>query len=168
MSKRVLLIVNLGLVVWLVGIVVTPMLAASGLPLGQKFSAFMYFFYQPVCHQITERSFWLDGFTLAVCVRCFSFYLGGFVITLIYLFKNSPRLWKISNYVLFVAPVFIDFLSEKLGFYTNFVILRLLTGFLLGIAFFQLLIVSLSTSTGSTEKNAESLRFHAKRKEQSA
>lgn len=151
-SKRVVLIVNLGLAAWLVGIVVTPMLAASDLPLGQKFSAFMYFFYKPVCHQITERSFWLDGFTLAVCIRCFSFYLGGLLITGIYLFRNKIQMWKLYNYCLLVAPAVLDFFLEKFNLYSNIVGMRFLTGLLLGIAIFHLLLVSLATAVPTSAK----------------
>jgi len=141
-NKRIVLSIILGLVVWLAGIIVTPMLLTSEWPLGQKVSAFMYFFYKPVCHQIADRSFWLDGFTLAVCVRCFSFYLGGLLVTSFYLFKDKICLWTTIRYILLVSPAFLDFLLEKLDFYTNIGWLRLLTGLLLGVAVFQLLLVS--------------------------
>jgi len=152
--RSVVLILNLGLTMWLVGIVVTPMLAASGLPLGQKIAAFMYFFYKPVCHQMPERSFWLDGFTLAVCVRCISFYLGGLFVTFIYLFKDKIHVWKLSNYCLLVAPAVLDFFWEKFNLYTNIAGIRFLTGLLLGIALFHLLLVSLTTTSPARTKGS--------------
>ena len=105
LNKRLFLIISLGLTLWIVGIIVTPLLAASEFPLGKKVAAFMYFFYKPVCHQISDRSFWLDGNTLAVCVRCFSFYLGGLLVTSIYLFKDKINMWSITNYIFFVFKI---------------------------------------------------------------
>jgi len=149
------LFINLALVVWLVGIILTPMLAGSGMLLGKKIAAFMYFFYRPVCHQLAERSFWLDGFTLAVCIRCFGFYLGGLFISLIHLFKNNVYMWRMSIYILLIAPTFLDFVFEKINLYTNLVGLRQLTGLMLGIAIFQLFLLSLSSDF--TKKRAKSL-----------
>jgi hypothetical protein len=45
------------------------------------------------------------------------------------------------------APAFLDFVLEKFNLYTNIDLLRLVTGLLLGIAVFQLLLVSLSMDT---------------------
>ena len=151
LNKRIVFSIISVLVVWLAGIVVTPMLAASEFPLGQRVATFMYFFYKPVCHQIPGRSFWLDGYTLAVCIRCFGFYMGGFFVTFRYLFKKNIYLWKTSIYILFVAPALIDFVSEKFNLYTNMTGLRLFTGLLLGIAIFHLLLVSLSTVSKTQE-----------------
>ena len=147
LHKRLVLIISLGLAVWLAGIVVTPVLASSSWSLGRKVAAFLYFFYKPVCHQIPGRSFWLDGFMLAVCVRCSFFYLGGFFICLTCLFKGKIRLWPLTTYILMTAPAFLDFVLEKFDLYTNIDLLRLVTGLLLGIAIFHLLLVSLSMDT---------------------
>lgn len=155
LRKKFVLIIGLGLLVWLAGIVVTPVLASSSWPLGRKVAAFLYFFYKPVCHQIPGRSFWLDGFTLAVCIRCSFFYLGGFFIALTCLFKGKIRLWPLSTYILMAVPAFLDFGLEKFDLYTNIELLRLVTGLLLGIAVFQLLLVSFSTST--TKQQTEML-----------
>lgn len=145
MSPRlVMLFISFGLFLWLLGIIITPILAASGIPAGQKIAAFTYFFYQPVCHQMPDRSFWLEGFTLAVCVRCFAFYLGGFLITFISLFRNKIQMWYFSIYILLVAPAVIDFVLEKSGFYTNVIDLRIFTGLSLGFAIFHLLLASVS------------------------
>jgi uncharacterized membrane protein len=155
LNKKIVLSIFSALVMWLVGIIVAPMFAASGLSLGQKIASFMYFFYKPVCHQISDRSFWLDGFAIAVCIRCFSFYFGGLFVTSIYLFKEKIHMWTMSRYILFILPALLDFLLEKMNFYTNIAGLRLFTGFLLGIAIFHLLLVSLSTD--STTQEVESL-----------
>jgi uncharacterized membrane protein len=143
LRKIIVLFINLGLGIWLIGIIITPILAASEWPLGQKVSAFMYFFYKPVCHQIADRSFGIDGFTFTVCIRCFGYYLGGLLITSLYLFKEKINMWRMTSYILCVLPAFLDFLLEKTNIYSNIGGLRLLTGLMLGIAVFQLLFVSL-------------------------
>jgi uncharacterized membrane protein len=149
LNKKIILIIGLGLFIWLVGIIVTPMLAAAGM---RKIATFAYFFYKPVCHQIAERSFLFDGFALAVCIRCFSFYLGGLSIVLYYLFQSKVRMWRILSYTLLIAPAAVDFILEKLQLYSNLEDLRIVTGFLLGIALFQMLIVSVSSPKLKTER----------------
>ena len=156
LNKKILLIIGLGLLIWLAGIIVTPMLAAAGM---RKTAAFAYFFYKPVCHQITERSFLFNGFALAVCIRCFSFYLGGLFIVLYYIFRSKVRMWPILSYILLIAPVAVDIILEKLHLYSNFEDLRIVTGFLLGIALFQLLIVSVSSPKWKQEETNTQINF---------
>ena len=139
LNKKIVVSIFSVLALWLVGIIITPILAAGGGAFGQ----FMYFLYKPVCHQMADRSFGIDGFTLAVCIRCFGFYLGGLLVTSFYLFKENIYMWRMTSYIFCVLPAFLDFLLEKINIYTNIGELRLLTGILLGIAVFQLLFVSL-------------------------
>lgn len=150
--RKVALIIIFGLGAWIAGIIITPLLAASQGILWQKMASFMYFFYQPVCHQLADRSFFLDGFTMTVCVRCFCFYLGGLLLSGIYLFKNNIQMWKLSNYGLLITPAVLDFLLEKFYLYSNITGLRLLTGLLLGLAIFHLLLVSLTTTAPTSTK----------------
>jgi uncharacterized membrane protein len=152
LQKKVSLLISCGLAIWIMGIILTPLLAAGEWTFGQKIAAFGYFFYQPVCHQIPERSFWLYGFTLPVCARCFSFYLGGLFITGYYLFKDRIQMWKLSIYTFLVFPVAIDFLLEKFDIYTNLSGLRFATGLMLGIAIFQLFVLSLFDNSTKNSK----------------
>jgi uncharacterized membrane protein len=141
-NKSVLIII-LGLSLWILGIILTPLLAASEIPALKKAASFTYFIYKPVCHQMPERSFLIDGFHFAVCIRCFAFYLGGLFISIIYLFKASAHIWKTTIYLLLGFPAVLDFLSEKFYLYSNIAGLRFITGLLFGLALFQLLLVSL-------------------------
>jgi uncharacterized membrane protein len=144
-NKKVTVATFFGLGFWIAGIIITPVLANQEEIFFQKIAAFIYFFYQPVCHQIGDRSFLIDGFTMTVCVRCFSFYLGGFFITSFYLFKDKIQMWRISTYILLALPAFLDFSIEKLSFYSNIAEIRFLTGLLFGVVLFHLLLLSLST-----------------------
>jgi uncharacterized membrane protein len=154
LNKKIVLFISLGLLVWLAGITITPVLGAAAYPFSRKLTAFAYFFYQPVCHQIPDRSFWIGDFTMTVCIRCFSFYLGGFCILLFILFRNKINRWKMSTYFLLMMPAIVDFLLEKFNLYTNFEGLRFFTGLVFGIALFHLLILSVAVRDQKTvDKN---------------
>ena len=51
------------------------LLAAPFLPI--PLAAFLYVFGSFICHQISERSFHVDGAQLQVCARCFGIYAGA-------------------------------------------------------------------------------------------
>ena len=134
-----------GLLLWLCGIFCAPLLAASADPLLLKLSSILYYFYQPTCHQLPDRSFLIDGFALTVCIRCLGIYLGGLAISMVYLFKPKTNLWPLTVYILLAAPAVLDFLIEKFVVYDPGGNIRFVSGLLLGIALFQLLILSLTT-----------------------
>jgi uncharacterized membrane protein len=46
-----------------------------------------------ICHQLPERSFFLDGRQLPVCARCTGLYLGGAAGFLGWMFAKSARGW---------------------------------------------------------------------------
>jgi len=66
---------------------VTLVLLAPWLPV--PLAGIVYLFGGRVCHQIAERSFFLDGAQLPVCARCLGTYAGA-VVPLIY--TNRARL----------------------------------------------------------------------------
>jgi len=101
--------------------------------------------YAPVCHQIPARSFQINSYPMGFCVRCFGFYLSGMVILFYYLFRQQIKIFPIYVYVLFTVPLLCDFAFEKLDFYHELILVRFLTGGLLGLSLFHLFIVSLST-----------------------
>ena len=90
-------------------VVSAPLLAASG---GLS-ASLLYESFARVCHQIAERSFHVAGHPLAVCHRCFGFYVG-FTLGLIVLPLLRPaRDWllgKPRRVLLFLAPAAIDWL----------------------------------------------------------
>ena len=90
-------------------VVAAPLTAASG----GRAASLLYEFFAPVCHQIAERSFHLAGQPLAVCHRCFGFYVG-FTLGLVVLPLVRPlRDWlleKPRRILFFLAPTAIDWL----------------------------------------------------------
>lgn len=88
-----------------------------------------------VCHQIPERSFYLEGHPFAVCARCTGLYAGFALATAAYPVVRSlrqleapPRKW------LFIAaaPLAVDFALGFFGIWANTHFSRLATGILLG------------------------------------
>ena len=73
-----------------------------------------------------------------------AFYLGGLAISLFYLFKVKIGLWPLSVYVLLAAPAVFDFFIEKIIVYDFTGSIRFISGLLLGVALFHLLILSLA------------------------
>ena len=131
------------LIVWNTGIVLAPIMAGSYLA-NSLFSKVLYFFYGPVCHQISDRSLYILNYPLAVCARCFSFYTTGLLICIFYLLKNTIVPWKYKYYIFFIIPLLLDFTLEKLGLYNDLVFIRLITGAMFGFVIFHLLIISVS------------------------
>jgi len=132
-----------GLTVWISGIILAPLLAASNLPY-QLFSKVFYFMYNTVCHQIPDRSIYILNYPLAVCARCFSFYAIGLITSLIYLNKNIIKLWEFKYYIYLLLPLLFDFTLEKIGFYNDLILIRLITGGMFGFVVIHLLVISVS------------------------
>lgn len=113
-------------------IVVAPVAAASGY---SDVARGIYGAFGTLCHQLPERSYFIDGHQFAVCSRCTGLY-AGFAFTLLLYplirpLKNlvtPPRSWL----VLAAVPLAIDFSVNLFGFWQNTHTSRLLTGALLG------------------------------------
>ena len=125
---------------WITGIIFAPMAQNGEYAIADE----IYFFYSPTCHQIAERCLKIGDATLAVCIRCSGFYFGALIITVIYLLRKKIQLWYSLIYFLLCLPAFTDFLLEKLDIYKSSQIFRGITGILLGIAIFQILIVAIN------------------------
>ena len=113
-------------------IVVAPLAAANG---HSGIAAVIYRGFSTICHQLPERSFFIDDHKLAVCSRCTGLYAGFLFTLLIYPLVRSlrrtttpPRKW------LFLAalPLLVDFSLTFFGIWENTHTSRLLTGVLLG------------------------------------
>ena len=153
-NKKYLSLISISLFIWLSGIIITPILASSNIRLLSTLSSFMYFFYQPVCHQLAERSLLVDQIPMAVCIRCFAVYLGGWLVSILYFRFNTITFWPMRKYLLFLIPALMDFIFEKVHFYSNIGLIRFGTGLLLGIVIFQLLILSTASFQNSPESKS--------------
>lgn len=113
-------------------IFVAPLAANSG---HDQLATGIYGAFAVLCHQLPERSYFIDGHKLAVCSRCTGVY-GGFVLMLVF----YPLLRSLRNaafparkWLLIAAiPLAVDFSLTFFGFWENTHTSRLLTGALLG------------------------------------
>jgi uncharacterized membrane protein len=126
------LIVTLGSLAIVSLIVGAPLALNAGHPFWGLtiYRAFSY-----VCHQIPERSFFVEGHPFAVCARCTGLYAGFTVATIAYPLVRSlrqtnapPRKWLFMA----AAPLAIDFALGFFGIWNNTHFSRFATGALLG------------------------------------
>jgi uncharacterized membrane protein len=113
-------------------IVVAPVAAAGGYN-GAAFAIYRAF--GTLCHQIPERSYFLDGHKLAVCSRCTGIYAGFAFTLLLYPLVRSLRNTATpprSLLILAALPLGVDFSLTFFGIWQNTHTSRLLTGLLLG------------------------------------
>ena len=120
--------------VWgLVSLILVAPIAAAGGHNGPAFAIYRAF--GTLCHQIPERSYFIDGHKFAVCSRCTGIYFGFAFTLLLYPLVRSLRNTATpprSLLILSVLPLAIDFSLTFFGFWENTHTSRLLTGALLG------------------------------------
>ena len=95
----------------------------------------LYMVFHAVCHQISERSFQVEGHALAVCARCMGIYAGFTLSALLYPLVRSLKIRETpARAWLFVAalPTALDFTLGVLGVWENTHLSRAMTGALLG------------------------------------
>jgi len=144
-------LVSAATVTALVALILVAPIAAAG---GHTAVAFaIYRAFGTLCHQIPERSYFIDGHKLAVCSRCTGIYAGFAFTLLLYPLLRSLRNTSTpprSLLILAALPLAIDFSLTFCGIWENTHTSRLLTGLLLGsVAVFYVMpgIVELSVRT---------------------
>ena len=98
-------------------------------------SDFLYTFFSASCHQLPERSLFLDGAKLGVCSRCTMIYFGFLLTTIIYPFvKKLSNIELPSLWILFtgVALVALDSGLEIFHVHNNTFFSREITGAIIG------------------------------------
>lgn len=113
-------------------ILVAPVAAADGYP-GLAFA--IYHGFGTLCHQLPERSYFIEGHKFAVCARCTGIYFGFAFTLLLYPLVRSLRNTATpprSVLILATLPLAIDFSLTFFGIWENTHTSRLLTGALLG------------------------------------
>ena len=91
--------------------------------------------FSPLCHQISERSFHVEGHAFAVCARCTGIYMGFAAGVIFYPLMRSlkrtdtpGRKWLL----LAAVPTLVDWSLGFFGIWANTHLSRFLTGALLG------------------------------------
>jgi uncharacterized membrane protein len=119
---------------WLAAIVVAPLAKANGLV---AVSSPLYHFFSFLCHQISDRSFHVEGEQFAVCSRCFGVYFGLLAGFVVYPFWRSiDNIEPLARVWLFLAiiPITVDWSLTFFGIWENTHLSRFLTGGILGFA----------------------------------
>lgn len=81
------------------------------------------------CQQQASRSFWLEGYPMALCARCLGTYIGFILSGLIWLI--SPRKFTLKLFLLLLVPGLGEKITEFLGWAGNNEI-RFISGIFLG------------------------------------
>ncbi len=119
---------------WCVAIVAAPMLNSLGSS-SRAVGVFLYEGFSRVCHQMDERSLYIAGGKLGVCMRCSAIYFS-FLLTLLVLpaVKAVDRLGipSVRWLCVFVIPLFVDVLLNDMGIQGSTAWSRLMTGILAG------------------------------------
>ena len=113
-------------------IVIAPLAAAGG---HNDIAFTIYRAVGPFCHQLPERSYFIEGHKLAVCARCTGIYAGFAFTLLVYPLVRSLRNTATPPRTLLILsalPLAIDFSLTFFGIWENTHTSRLLTGALLG------------------------------------
>jgi uncharacterized membrane protein len=114
---------------------IASLIVIAPLTAGSHVSNSIYRVFAALCHQLPDRSYFIDGHKLAVCSRCTGLYAGFAFTLLLYPLLRPlktiawpPREWLILSAV----PMAIDFGLTLFGIWENTHTSRLLTGLLLG------------------------------------
>ncbi len=98
-------------------------------------AATIYQVFSHLCHQLPERSFFIEGHPFAVCARCTGIYAGFAAAAVLYpLARSLANTQAPARKWLFIAavPLAIDFAIEFSGLGHNTHSSRLVTGAILG------------------------------------
>src|SRR5699024_1248458 len=125
----------------LVGILGVFTAAAGGGLFGQQQPWFLQWQHQVfagLCHQIPERSFWINGQPMAVCSRCLgiygSFALGWLGLPLLARIKKGMKLSGKQLLIFAIVINVVDFIGNLLGLWQNTLISRTVAGGAMGLA----------------------------------
>ena len=106
------------------------------------------FLYANSCHQQPDRSFWIFGYPIALCCRCYGVYFSTFMYGIFVVIRKIKLHWKIFFSILSVVLVDI-FLNLKIIDTGN--IIRFLVGILIGILFIDGLYKLLNIKNGEVK-----------------
>ncbi len=109
-----------------------PVLSGSSNVIARYLGAGIYFLLDPVCHQLPDRCIFIGRLPMALCVRCTFIYWGAF-LGLLFLYRQKRI--RLSRFLAYGALTFIaiEIVTEKIGLYANWPVLRGFSGFLLGL-----------------------------------
>jgi len=142
-------IINFHLFLFILGSISAPYLSYWG---EEGIAKYIYGFYGISCHQIPSRSFFIFNHKIAICVRCFSFYVFMLVWGLLVSLKNFRPLSRRTAFFL-ALPIMMDVLSQTLGIRESTHLFRVTTAVLLSLSISFYIYPRIKVSTGRSAKN---------------
>ncbi len=152
-GRKAIKIIFIALLVWNFIIFSAPFFVSSKSVVLQAAGTFSYFFMDPVCHQLPGRSLFLAGLPLPVCARCTFIYLGALFFFAFALLPRDFKSWPRNYYLIFALFFGAEIFFEKTALYHNFLELRIISGFLLGIVLSHLALDGLLMKGFKVKKN---------------
>ena len=144
--------------VWALLILVAPLAKANGFV---GVSSPLYHFFSYICHQISDRSFRIEGEQFAVCSRCFGVYFGlAFGFAIYPLWRNITEIEPLPRFWLFLSliQIAIDWSLTVFGIWENNHFSRFITGLILGIACATYIVPAIVEITRNLRKRSISHR----------
>ncbi len=114
-------------------IIGAPLLLSNGHP---YIGRIIYETFSRLCHQIQDRSFFVEGNPFAVCARCTGLYVGFAAGVSVYpLMRSLKNVTTPPRWLLFLAcvPIGVDFSLGFFGIWNNTHTSRFITGALLSV-----------------------------------
>lgn len=119
------------------GLVSVVVLAALGGGLFNQQVSWQHQMFSELCHQIADRSYWINGQPMAVCSRCIGIYAGfafGWILLPIAAMGNFTSIWSMKKGALAAIILnFLDIIGNILSLWENTLVSRLILGSAIGI-----------------------------------
>ena len=118
----------------------------------------IYFIYRPpVCHQMPSRSFFIGRFQVAICQRDLALYGGACLAGMVFaLVRDRVRPLPIRVWIILIAPLAVDGVTQVLGLRLSTWQLRTLTALLASTATVWLVYPYLNSAFEDIEASAGS------------
>lgn len=88
--------------------------------------------YSLVCHQISSKSFNINGENLLVCARCTGIYSGALFASLLSLFYSFKIIKNLNLFLYSIIPLALDVFFTTSGIYNYSKLLAFMTGIFFG------------------------------------
>lgn len=157
-AVKVWAVASLLVFAWVFVILLAPVAKANGF---NAIAAPIYGFFSYICHQMSNRSFHVEGEKFAVCSRCFGVYFGLLMGFLVYpLWRRIDEIEPVPRFWLFLSmiPIGVDWSLGVFGIWENTFLSRFVTGLILGVACATFLVPGLVEVTRNLSSRRRSIR----------
>lgn len=97
-------------------IFIYPLFMATGNPTLQVIASLIHAIYHQTCHQLQDRSLFLEGFPLAVCARVLAIFVSFFLGCVAFAFvRTRLKPWSLGLFILLCLPMAIDGFAQLFG-----------------------------------------------------